>query len=80
MWFDLACFGNFPRQAIDTTTRALVTAEEAYRVRRALFQNGRATNLELTDAELDLPRARLDAIDARIALRVAKANLARAVG
>jgi outer membrane protein TolC len=68
------------RQAIETTTSALGTAEEAYRVRRALFQNGRATSLELTDSELDLTRARLDAINARIDLRVAKANLTRAVG
>jgi outer membrane protein TolC len=67
------------RQAITTTTSALGTAEEAYRVRRALFQNGRATSLELTDSELDLTRARLEAIDARIDLRVAKANLAKAV-
>jgi len=67
------------RQSIETTTTALGTAEEAYRVRRALFQNGRATSLELTDAELDLTRARLDAINARIDLRVAKANLAKAV-
>lgn len=68
------------RQSIETTTSALGTAEEAYRVRRALFQNGRATSLELTDSELDLTRARLDAINARIDLRVAKATLVRAVG
>lgn len=68
------------RQSIETTTSALGTAEEAYRVRRALFQNGRATSLELTDSELDLTRARLDAINARIDLRVAKASLAKAVG
>jgi outer membrane protein TolC len=68
------------RQSIETTTKALGTAEEAYRVRRALFQNGRATSLEMTDSELDLTRARLDAVNARIDLRVAKASLAKAVG
>ena len=35
---------------------------------------------ELSDSEFDLTRARLDAINARIDLRVAKANLNRAVG
>lgn len=67
------------RASVSTTAKTLVTAEEAYRVRRALFQNGRATSLELTDAELDLTRARLDAINARVDLRVATARLERAV-
>src|SRR5262249_25067104 len=52
------------RQSIVTTTSGLTTAEEAYRVRRVLFQNGRATSLELTDAELDLTTARLNSINA----------------
>lgn len=69
---------SYARAAVAATTTNLVTAEEAYRVRRALFQNGRATSLELTDAELDLTRSRLDAINARVDLRVATAQLERA--
>jgi outer membrane protein len=64
--------------AVATTARTVTTAEEAYRVRRALFQNGRATSLELTDAELDLTQARFDAVNARVDLRIARARLARA--
>src|SRR5262249_60057167 len=68
------------RQSIVTTTSGLTTAEEAYRVRRVLFQNGRATSLELTDAELDLTTARLNSINARVDLRVARARLLKAIG
>ena len=66
--------------AIDTSARGLTAAEESYRVRRALFANGRATSVELTDAETDLTRARLDAINARIDLRIARVRLVHAVG
>jgi outer membrane protein TolC len=66
--------------SIDTTRRGLVSAEESYRVRRSLFQHGRATAVELTDAETDLTRARLDAINARIDLRIATVRLEHAIG
>jgi outer membrane protein TolC len=68
------------RASIVTTASGLTTAEEAYRVRRVLFQNGRATSLELTDAELDLTNARLNSINARVDLRVARAKLLKAIG
>lgn len=68
------------RAAIEATTRGLEAAEESYRVRRALYQNGRATAVEVTDAESELTRARLAVIDARIELRVGRARLARALG
>jgi outer membrane protein TolC len=66
--------------SIDTTGRGLISAEESYRVRRSLFQHGRATAIELTDAETDLTRARLDAINARIDLRIATVRLEHALG
>jgi outer membrane protein TolC len=68
------------RVAEQTTLRRLVSAEESYRTRRLLFQNGRATTVELLDAETDLTRARLEAVDARIDGRVAEVRLAYAVG
>lgn len=68
------------RAATRTTIQSLAAAEEAYRVRRVLFQNGRATSVELLDAELDLTRARLLAVNARIDLRVARVRLDYAVG
>jgi outer membrane protein TolC len=68
------------KQAIESSAQGLVAAEESYRVRRSLFQNGRATSVELTDAETDLTRARLESINARVDLQVAKVRLEHALG
>jgi outer membrane protein TolC len=66
--------------AVETTARRLTASEESYRTRRLLFQNGRATTVELLDAEIELTRARLEAVNARIDGRVAEVRLAYAVG
>jgi outer membrane protein TolC len=66
--------------AMVTTERGLVAAEESYRVRRALFQNGRATSVELSDAETERSRAQQEAIGARIDRRIAEARLIHALG
>jgi len=67
-------------KAIDTSQRRLRSAEEAYRVRTVLFQNGRATGVEVTDAETELARARLDLISSRVGLRIARVQLDHAAG
>jgi outer membrane protein TolC len=67
-------------EAIATTARGLAAAEESYRVRRALFLGGRATSVELTDAELELTRARIDSLDARVDLALARDRLRASVG
>jgi outer membrane protein TolC len=66
--------------AIESTARGLTAAEESYRVRRSLFQNGRSTSVELTDAETDLTRSRLEAINARVDLRIAHVRVEHALG
>jgi len=66
--------------ARDTTERQLTSAKESYRVRRELFRAGRATSSELTDAESALLKARFDALNARIDLRVARERLDNALG
>lgn len=66
--------------AKDTTERQLKAAEESYRVRRELFRAGRATSSELTDAESALLKARFDALNARIDIRVARERLDNALG
>jgi len=66
--------------AIETSAPSLAASEESYRVRHALFLNQRATSVELSDAENDLLRARLDVVNARIDQRVAKVRLSHAVG
>src|SRR5262249_13991715 len=67
------------RAAAQWSRRSLLSAEEAYRVRRELFQNGRASNVELTDAETDLTSSRFR-VDAEIDLRIAAVRLTHATG
>jgi outer membrane protein TolC len=66
--------------ALDSTKRELASAQEAYRVARELFNNGRGTSTTLADAETDLTRARLDALNATVNARVARVRLDHAVG
>jgi outer membrane protein len=66
--------------ALHTSDRGLAAAEESYRVRRALFQAGRSTSVELTDAETERSRAQLESISARIDHRIAQVRLAHAAG
>lgn len=68
------------RAAIRTSARSLAAAEESHRVRRVLFQNGRATSVEVMDAEFELTQARLAAVNARIQLRAARVRLDYALG
>ena len=65
---------------IDAADRQLVAAAESMRVRTELFRAGRATTVELVDAEGEVTRARLGMIDARIGLLVARTRLEHAVG
>ena len=66
--------------AMDSSTRQLSSAEEAYRVQRELFNNGRGTSATLTDAETDLTRARLTLLNARADARIARIRLDHALG
>jgi outer membrane protein len=66
--------------ALDTTQRSQDAAEESYRVRRLQYQNGRATTVEMLDAETDLTRARLERLNAEVDARVAQVRLDYAVG
>jgi outer membrane protein TolC len=66
--------------SIDSSTRELASAQEAYRVARELFNNGRATSTTLADAESDLTRARLDLLNAKVAARTARVRLDHALG
>ncbi len=66
--------------ALQTSQKGLAAAEEGYRVRRELLNAERATAVELVDAETDLTRARIAALNARVDLRVAMVQLAHALG
>ena len=68
------------QHALATSQKGLVAAEEGYRVRKELLAADRATAVELVDAETDLTRARITALNARVDLRVALAQLTHALG
>ncbi|MCX5742761.1 MAG: TolC family protein [Proteobacteria bacterium] len=68
------------QHALTTSQKGLDAATEGYRVRRELLNAERATAVELVDAETDLTRARITALNARVDLRVAMAQLAHALG
>ena len=65
---------------LETTKRALAAATEAHRVSRELFNAGRVTSVALTDAETELTRARLDALNATMNARTARVVLDHAIG
>jgi outer membrane protein TolC len=64
----------------EAADRGLKAAEESLRVRRELFRNGKATSVDLIDAETEVTRARLRRLDAHVGLLVARARLDHAVG
>jgi outer membrane protein TolC len=66
--------------ALETTAQGLRAAEEGYRVRNDLYRNGKATLVELNDAQTDLIRARFESINAHIDARIARVRLTHAVG
>jgi len=66
--------------ALVTTKRQIASAEEAYRVAHELFNAGRATSTTLTDAETELTRARLEALNAAVDARIARVRMDHALG
>jgi outer membrane protein TolC len=68
------------QRAIETTREGVDAAEESYRIRKELFAATRASVVEMVDAETELSRARIAALDARIDLRIALTRLAYATG
>jgi outer membrane protein len=66
--------------SLEASARELASADEAYRVARELFNNGRGTSTTLTDAETDLTRARLDLLNAKADARIARIRLEHALG
>jgi len=67
-------------RAIDAAERGHRAAMAAYAVRREQYRAGRATSVELTDAETELTRARIELTDALVGARVAVVRLDHALG
>ncbi len=66
--------------SVAASSQGLDSAEAGYRVRSDLYGNGRATSVELTDAETNLTQARLNLATARVGQRVAREHLQHALG
>lgn len=58
----------------------LTAADENYRVRRELYRAGKATIVEVTDAETELTRARLEVVNSHVDVRIARVALQHALG
>jgi outer membrane protein TolC len=65
---------------VDVSRDGRTAAEENYRVRRELFRAGKATTVEVTDAETELTQARLQAVNAQMDVRIARVQLEHALG
>lgn len=68
------------KMAYGAARTGLEAARESYRVRVEQLAAGAAVTSDVIDAEADLARARLQAIDAAIGIRLADARLRQAIG
>ena len=68
------------RLSTKTAERGLKAAEAAYQDRVLLYENGRATSLDLLEAETSLVGARLNLVQAHVALRNSHVRLRHALG
>ena len=66
--------------ARESASRGVAASEAAYADRVLLFENGRATSLDVLQAEDALVSARMSLVDAYVDVRVAKVRLDHAVG
>lgn len=68
------------RRTLAITTTAVAVASEVLRVQEARYQAGASTVLELLDAQAQLVQAQADQVQARYALRLARAGLEAILG
>ena len=68
------------RSAIESSRIGLEAAREGYRVTRAQLQAGIVNTTTLLQAQTELIRAQVDVVESAIGIRVAKAQLRRAIG
>jgi outer membrane protein TolC len=68
------------RRALESARLGLTAAREGYRVTREQLQAGIVNTTTLLQAQAELIRAQVDVVNSAIGLRVAKAQLLRAIG
>lgn len=75
-YYDLA----IARSAALAADKREEAARASLKARRLLFQGGSATATDMVDAEVELTQARLQRLDARVDLHVARTRLDHAIG
>ncbi len=65
---------------LEASREGLAAAEENYRVRRELYRAGKATIVDVTDAETDLTRSRLEVVNSHVDVRISRVALSHALG
>ena len=68
------------RSAIESARLGLEAAREGYRVTREQLQAGIVNTTTLLQAQAELIRAQVDVVESAIGIRIAKAQLKRAIG
>ena len=68
------------QSAIKSSRSGLEAAREGYRVKRKQLQAGIVNTTDLLQAQAELIRAQVDLVDSSIGIRIAKAQLRRAIG
>jgi len=68
------------RAGLASSARRLAAAQTSYRARHERFLVGAATTVELTEAQTELFNAELEAVQARVGIRVAQARLSYVTG
>jgi outer membrane protein TolC len=68
------------RSAIESSRLGLEAAREGYRVTREQLQAGIVNTTTLLQAQTELIRAQVDVVESAIGIRIAKAQLRRAIG
>lgn len=68
------------QSSLKSSARRLAAARTSYRARFERFLVGHATTVELTEAQTELFNAELEVVQARVAIRVARARLAYVTG
>ena len=66
--------------AMKSARLGLTAAGEGYRVKREQLQAGIVNTTDLLQAQTDFIRAQVDVVDSAVGLRIAKAQLLRAIG
>jgi len=66
--------------SLDVSRDNLNAADENYRVRRELYRAGKAPIIDVTDAETELTRARLEVVNSHVDVRIARVALSHALG